>query len=72
MAQRMRRTCSNDESSGLKSDEQTSTSRDNDSPQPALVSEDELTRMYIEDMFGCHSKDGGGDGRYDQTYNYKQ
>ena len=62
MAQRMSRTCSNDESSGLKSDEQTSTSRDNDSPQPALVSEDELTRMYIEDMFGCHSKDGGGDG----------
>ena len=44
MAQRMSRTCSNDESSGLKSDEQTSTSRDNDSPQPALVSEDESTR----------------------------
>ena len=56
------RTCSNDESSGLKSDEQTSTPRDNDSPQPALVFENEITRMYIEGVFGYHSKDGGGDG----------
>ena len=63
MAQRRSRTCSNDESSGLKSDEQTSTPRDNDSPQPALVFEDEITRMYIEGVFDeYHSKDGGGDG----------
>ena len=63
MAQHMSRTCSNDESSGLKSDEQTSTSRDNDSPQPVPVSEDESTRskfdeLSLDELSLCLSKEG--------------
>ena len=46
----MSRICSNDESSGLKSDEQMSIFRDNDSSQPAPVSEDELTRRKPDEL----------------------